>query len=183
MAIVLILNLPLLLLPHTSGGVVVSVFADALATWFDGVTNTSLLSWIHRAVSLPLWSVAILQVVILLVGLRLIVRYKPTLEYELGALAVLGVLATAVSWPHYMLLVLPFLLLLATDPRVSTQVKAISAATTLPFLIVEPNLFWPISLVVMFGVHVVGSPRVVVRSEPSTPNGPPSLADNQPESI
>ena len=71
-------------------------------------------------------------------------------SFEQGALLLLGLMATAIVWPHYMLLALPFLLLIVANPLTLPCSRVTLIGCTLLLLPARPSPLWPLATVMMF---------------------------------
>jgi Glycosyltransferase family 87 len=146
---------------------VIDAFAASLDTWFRVFSNISLLAWLDRAVGLPNAALLPLQVALVGVGLLIIWRRRPNIESELGALIVLGVAGISVSWPQYVLAILPFLLVVAIQRESSWLWRGLAVLCLIPFFGLLPDPWWAASLIGLFALFVSHRPHGAV-SENST---------------
>ena len=155
--IFLFLNLVPVLTPQVSVDGVVSALAQTFDTWFSvgGANNISMLSALDRIVPLSSGVAVLLQVFVIGVGLVAIVWRQPTWKYEMPALILLGLMGIAIVWPHYLLLALPFLLLIVANPLTSLATRVTLIGCTLLFIPARPSPLWPFAIVVMFFALIV----------------------------
>jgi hypothetical protein len=159
-----VVNVLPLLAQHVVLENALSAFRSSLGTWFEVYSNISLLAWIDRGIGLPEAAILPVQVLIIALGVLVCLKVKPGLERELGALAVLGVAGFAISWPQYLLMALPFLLLVITRADTPAVARALGIASLVPFLILPLGPVWSAAIIGLFACCVyVGSERSPAR--------------------
>ena len=171
--IFLALNLLPLVTPQVSVDGVMSVLAETFDTWFSGggLNNVSMLAALDRLIPMTDTTVALVQVAVLALGLGSIVWRQPSLEFEQGALLLLGLMATAIVWPHYMLLALPFLLLIVANPLTSLVTRVTLIGCTLLLIPARPSPLWPLATVMMFVALVMDGGNERTRLDRPKPVG------------
>ena len=135
MTILLGLNLIPLLLPNVSLESTWTALTTTAESWFDISANIGLASTLER-VGLGSISPAVIGVIVIAVSSVTVLVRKGSLGVASTLLISAGILALPLAWPHYILAVVPAVLLLLAEGslnRVEIALVLVGSVLTVPF--------------------------------------------------
>ena len=146
-AALVFLNLVPLLTPHVNLGTTLDAMTSTTSAWFDIESNISLGRAMSRLIEVGMPFMAIEAVVPIVIGLIVVRRQSLPMAAQWVLLLSIGVLALPVSWPQYLLALVPVAMVAAEetrfDPKVTALLGLVAVALSVP---VSPTALYAVGL-------------------------------------
>ena len=127
--------------------------------WFSSGSNISLASWFNRGEPLATWIMVGSHAAVLGLLLLYLRGRRAPLSIELVAFGLVGLLISPLSWPHYMLIVLPLVWLLWANQGLPRSTHLAIAIGLVCWVWAQPLWIYFVGTVFMFVGAAVAIPR------------------------
>jgi hypothetical protein len=137
-------------------GDIVSALGETFSKWFAAESNISFGGLINRIVEIPPDWVLPLHLVVLVIWIFVMsLRARPSTVEWLGWV-VAAVALSPIAWPHYLVVVVPFVWLTLLDPAASRLTKIFVGLGLIPFLPYQTDFYAIGFLLLAVGVVISG---------------------------